>query len=1253
MNVSKIFGALLLILTTCAASVADDTEIFLGDTSVTLAPPLVMFTLDYRPNLGSTFCSDVLAASCASAFGADSIGTSIYTALKSYVPSGQATRLDAFRAVFKVVFEDPISDGKKIGFMMNHDHTNSCVGPSATNCSNGGYVLRGFELFEAGDINKAKQEILDILGAIPAAHGGVSHPYQGKELFFELYRYLSGQSVLNGKLGFKDFSADSTTRNLDHEFAVGDTVTSPTTKCAFTVVATGDNRLCEDYIGRGAVYSPLDDSNYIIATKVKGSCPAGTTEIGSKCYARISSALTWDPNIITPSNKYISPYTDGEDWSCSGAYTINMMFQVSNQEADSDSYIGAGLSSGGMALSSSPAPSFPTVIGWLKDNDHANGQASGVPTIDGIQDVTSFFLVENVNTTTNGYAAAGGTTTAIDALSDPRKLYDALITVFNQINSVSTTFVAVTVPVNSDNRTKALSDLYVALFQIDQNGYPLWWGNVKKLDFVTVTSTDAITGEVTETERVVDAITDSVSAFSPISGRIRDDALTFWTDPAYPDVVAADVTKSEISGRDGSSLRRGGFGHKIPGYPNDTDAVGNVGLQNANFGLVNTTRQVFLEPETFDPAAASGNALIDLNAHDASPLLVDVPIRKLLTIVNADDSYNFPFIQEVLTNAAVAYTPASLATGTAAQKEAAAKNATQVLLKWVRGYDVFDWDVDGSRVDSRWLVGDILHSKPLSINYGQRTTYGVDNQDVRIVFGSNDGMLHFMRNTLPGGTKPSAATQRGSQYGEEMWAFMPREMLANVPRLLVRANVGENRPYGVDGQVALFNIDNNTDATLNSDGSNDSDTCGRGYADADCDKAYIYFGLRRGGKAYYALNVSNPDQKPRMLWKVDKTTTGYGELGMTFSNPRVGWVQFEADAGVNVFGGAPVPIPVVIFGGGYNGGWNAARTARVGKDDLTFTADDTEGNAIFMAHARTGALIWKATNTGSASKNLFVHADMDHGIPSDVAPMDSNGNGILDRLYVGDVGGKVWRVDLPEGTGASHRATNWTVSVLANLSGTGTSDLRFFHAPSVIQNKEDGVTYDGVAIASGDRAHPQSEKGSATGYKNNWFFYIKDLGVTSGSPVTSYGSPASLNNITSTCLTAPCAASVSPNGWRLALEDAGEKGLSSPIILFNTISFTTYLPEGSSDDSDDCVPLGVSRLYQVNLRDGSPTKFLSGKTSGYVKADRYTNLFSGIDGGVVAISPNTIITSSGKTITMDGSGATRYYWRETDQDNVK
>ena len=48
-------------------------------------------------------------------------------------------------------------------------------------------------------------------------------------------------------------------------------------------------------------------------------------------------------------------------------------------------------------------------------------------------------------------------------------------------NSEHLTFVAPSIPVNVFNRSQVVNEVFMALFEADEDGFPLWNGNLKKL----------------------------------------------------------------------------------------------------------------------------------------------------------------------------------------------------------------------------------------------------------------------------------------------------------------------------------------------------------------------------------------------------------------------------------------------------------------------------------------------------------------------------------------------------------------------------------------------------------------------------------------------------------------------------------------------------------------------------------------------------------------------------------------------------
>jgi len=291
LTLTAALAALVLVIGTTRA---DDTDVYMnpGNGLPPGSEPMVMFSIDYRPNLAATACT---GDEC------DTLISEGYMA-----PTGPYTFFDVLRGAMRKVF-DPL-EGVRVGLMINHNHNTNCEGFGRTRCSNGGYIAMGFETFEVGDTNGAKARFHKILASMPTPLGNLSHSYQGKELFFEFFRYLTGQGVYNAHNGYTDFGTTNS-YNLDE--------TDP-----------------------GILWD--------------------------------QTAIAWDSSIESGARNrpdYVSPLKNAG--ACSKIYTVNMLFQVSNQDDDSDRAIEDTVSAGGMG---SPQPQFPDVVQYLHDADIASGK---------------------------------------------------------------------------------------------------------------------------------------------------------------------------------------------------------------------------------------------------------------------------------------------------------------------------------------------------------------------------------------------------------------------------------------------------------------------------------------------------------------------------------------------------------------------------------------------------------------------------------------------------------------------------------------------------------------------------------------------------------------------------------------------------------------------------------------------------------------------------------------------------------------
>jgi type IV pilus assembly protein PilY1 len=413
-----------------ATAAADDVEIYFNGASNTAGAPLVMFSLDYRSNLGSNICNVGYSDLGGDLFSTDFSSCAWNAEFPEFndyfeqveVEDGVIQFFDMLRAALRYVFTDPqlAESDMHLGLMLNHDHKNNCENDVSAGCSNGGYIAQGLTPIPDG-----VQSLHEKLLAVPTPQGNLSHPFQGKELYFELFRYLTGQEIYNGHVGFTDY-ADG---------------------------CTDDN---------------LDDNN-------PGSCASSDVD---------PYGAAWDTSIESGS-RYVSPFTD--DMQCSSLHVLNFMFGVSSQDADSDSAIEASRDASGLGLTLSGGTNqqFLQILEKMRGTDFADDPAWGsAPELAGNQNVTSHFVYNgNVGNTINGYAIAGGGR-AIEVTNDPRVLIEELKNTFLSIIRQNSTFEAPAVTVNSYNRLAHRDEVFFALFGPELTRD--WPGNLKKYRFAEV-----------------------------------------------------------------------------------------------------------------------------------------------------------------------------------------------------------------------------------------------------------------------------------------------------------------------------------------------------------------------------------------------------------------------------------------------------------------------------------------------------------------------------------------------------------------------------------------------------------------------------------------------------------------------------------------------------------------------------------------------------------------------------------------------
>jgi hypothetical protein len=280
-----------------------------------------------------------------------------------------------------------------------------------------------------------------------------------------------------------------------------------------------------------------------------------------------------------------------------------------------------------------------------------------------------------------------------------------------------------------------------------------------------------------------------------------------------------------------------------------------------------------------------------------------------------------------------------------------------------------------------------------SANVDAYERYRLDNRQRRrvVLVGANDGMLHAFDAGLPSSCDAHGVCSytAGSGTGEELWAFIPPDLL---PRL---KDMMTNHQYMVDGSVMVRDVwvDGGALGASTKDHVKQSNEF----------HTVAIFGERSGGTQYTALDVTTPDDytKVKMLWtfpqplSVDAFYMGQSWADFAPRPPPIGPVRI-ADSTDTIRNWSEQWIVMI------NGGYDPAMT---------------RGRAVFMVDAWTGATLWRYTNDtfktqlgySDSGASMFPVAAgialLDIGEPSNQT-FDSDG--FFDTATWGDLGGNLF-----------------------------------------------------------------------------------------------------------------------------------------------------------------------------------------------------------------------------------------------------
>jgi type IV pilus assembly protein PilY1 len=234
--------------------------------------------------------------------------------------------------------------------------------------------------------------------------------------------------------------------------------------------------------------------------------------------------------------------------------------------------------------------------------------------------------------------------------------------------------------------------------------------------------------------------------------------------------------------------------------------------------------------------------------------------------------------------------------------------------------------------------------------------------------------------------------------------------------------------------------------------------------------------------------------------------------------------------------------------------------------DSPVATGSSSGTALHVLDAATGRSLWSA---GGADSDLALPGIA--GTPSAPRALDLDGDGELDRAYLLDVAGSLWRIDFTSGRAASELAT---ASRLARL---GTGGHRFHATPDASIVRIGDQTRIAVAFGSGNSPRPR-----ATGGVDRLYVIFDGL------------EPAAIPELSEEDLYdatgAEDAMPADAPGWFVRLDGhgAGEKVIGPAVTFDHALRFQTYQPLPADESAPCGPPRSVSRRYALDVRTALP-----------------------------------------------------------------
>lgn len=605
-------------------------------------------------------------------------------------------------------------------------------------------------------------------------------------------------------------------------------------------------------------------------------------------------------------------------------------------------------------------------------------------------------------------------------------------------------------------------------------------------------------------------------------------------------------------------------------------------------------------------------------------------------------------------------------------------------------------------------LGDIFHSTPVFV--GNPSTYYIDPSGVAarqdfvtsnahrkriIVAGANDGMLH----AFDTGVWNSSASPPGYTVGsgDELWSYIPGFFLGKVKNFFLNPVTHQ---YYVDSPAAVADIwiDSNGDH-LDAHQASEWHTYliggagkgGNGYFALDItDPAdpKVKWELTSDDTAVLGKTYSKP-----AIGKMKKITTKTVD-GKPTDFYYDQWVAIvgagkASSAGTTALTAPvdldPIKNPYTVSVGSTGNSSNSGRitisitvneikkgkpvtsrytssgtyTSKTGTtfENVNFDRIDkyvypagttlvsweggTEGKAILVLDAGSGQILQTLQYTSSSS--------LQPGMGEIVAQptLVTNELGYIERFYVGDLDGNLWR-------GAIDNTANFNLGGGPFFTIQGSTYSRKIFEKASVAKGIAAYPYWWIYFGTGDREDPMGGgTGAVFGLFDDQALSKKNISTTTKTESNLTDWTTFFVNIEDTSTSLPTL-NTGTKGWFASLPVVTEKMLSTPTVFNNNLFFSTFEP-----NTGDCSIGGTARVYGFGIAPGyNAGNYALFSSSSASSADKRVITFSNVgipSSPVVSVNSSRVATmylgttgSSVKALKIPSPAATKsiQYWME-------